>query len=64
MTEAIGYFWGNCLLLKRHTDETHGSVDLILVPRSKKGTVIRFVHDKLGHGGHKPLSGAILCGPE
>ena len=47
------YYWKDGLLMQSVVDNPHGDVEVIVVPKFKTQNMLKIVHDRLGHLGHK-----------
>ena len=50
-----GYYWKDGLLMQSVVDESHGDVEVIVVPKFRRQNILKIAHDRLGHLGHKKV---------
>ena len=54
-----GYFWEGNLLMQRLTDVVNGTIEVILVPKSRRTAILKQAHDRSGHLGHRKVISII-----
>ena len=54
-----GNFWDRDILMQRHVDPVKGTIECIVVPKTRRVGILGQVHDRMGHLGHKHISGPV-----
>ena len=54
---AGGYMWKDSLLIQSRFNDVFGDTEVIVVPKTKRTSILQFTHERLGHLGYKSIHG-------